>query len=252
MSKQKINMVGVICKNWEVISQGVPPEKIKNKSSIWWNCRCLKCGRIKVFNGTEIRQNRIGECRCDYKSTKKKKSSTTETKKYLKDTKIIDETNNKYGKLLVQNLAYTDNGLAYWNCLCECGNQVVVRGNHLRNNRTKSCGCIVSFKEQEIEKILNNYNFSFKREYSFQDLNDKGYLRFDFAIFQKNKLLGLIEYQGEQHIELPNKFNHFGLLQYHDRMKKEYCDKHNIPLLLLDKNSVLDRDIIKWINNIES
>ena len=29
-----------------------------------------------------------------------------------------------------------------WNCLCECGNELVVRGGALKNGNTKSCGCL--------------------------------------------------------------------------------------------------------------
>lgn len=62
----------------------------------------------------------------------------------------------------------------------------------------------------------------------------------------------MIEYQGEQHFESPNEFNHYGILQVHDEMKRKYCEKNNIPLLLLDKNSNLEKDILQWINGLES
>ena len=29
-----------------------------------------------------------------------------------------------------------------WDCVCDCGNHVTVRGSHLTNNRIKSCGCL--------------------------------------------------------------------------------------------------------------
>lgn len=244
---KRINMIGVQCNNWEVISEGPKPTELKNKSSVWWNCKCLKCGRIKSFNGSEIRLNRIGECHCDYQYARQKSD-----KKFLKvdnsnSNKIIDETNNTYGKLTVKSFAYTKDNKAYWNCQCDCGNETIVCGNHLRTGRIKSCGCVVSFKEQEIEQLLKQHNISFQREYSFNDLVDKGRLRFDFAIFQNNKLYGLIEYQGRQHSEPAHSFNQNGLLQQHDKMKAEYCQKHNIPLLLLDKNSNLEQDILNWI-----
>lgn len=252
---KKIDMIGVQCNNWEVVSEGEKPVKAKNKSSIWWNCKCLKCGRIKTFNGTEIRQKRIGECHCDYQYSKPHLSKSPIEKNYLKteessSNKIINEVGNKYGKLTVDSFAYSKSGFAYWNCKCECGKAVVVRGNHLRTGMTKSCGCMVSFKEQEIEAVLQQYSICFQREYSFNDLLDKAKLRFDFAIFDKGRLIGLVEYQGRQHYEPKSLFNHHGSLQKHDMMKVEYCKKNNIPLLLLNKDSSLEQDIVNWFASL--
>lgn len=241
-----INMTGVKCKNWEVLERATPPREQKSKTA-WWLCKCLKCGKTKIFDGVEIRRGRIGECHCDYEYTSyHKKESTDKIHR-----RVINEVGNRYGKLVVDSFAYTKDGSAYWNCKCDCGNTTIVRGNHLRNYRVKSCGCMTSYKEQEIQKILQEYKINFKREYSFKDLKDSGLLRFDFAIFnQQSELVGLIEYQGRQHFSEPEKFNYYGLLQKHDAMKVEYCKNHYIPLLILDKESNLLVDILEWINKI--
>lgn len=52
----------------------------------------------------------------------------------------------KFGKLTVlkqaEDYIYPNgNRLSRWECLCECGNIVVVNGNSLTSGRTKSCGC---------------------------------------------------------------------------------------------------------------
>jgi hypothetical protein len=60
-------------------------------------------------------------------------------------TKVIDITGQLFGKLTV--LEYTgknSEGRALWLCKCECGKQATVVGKHLRNDTTKSCGCIVN------------------------------------------------------------------------------------------------------------
>jgi len=58
----------------------------------------------------------------------------------------IDETNNRYGKLVAQEPVGSDSwGLMQWKCLCDCGNTTVTRGGDLRNNHTTSCGCLVGF-----------------------------------------------------------------------------------------------------------
>lgn len=54
---------------------------------------------------------------------------------------IIDMTGQKYNRLTVIERDYTKTGIAYWRCICECGKTKVVRGDHLRQGRVKSCGC---------------------------------------------------------------------------------------------------------------
>ena len=57
-----------------------------------------------------------------------------------------DLTNKKFGRLQVLKQAdniKTPNGRSHvaWLCECECGNQIIVRGDNLRNGHTVSCGC---------------------------------------------------------------------------------------------------------------
>ena len=246
MSKTtKIDMSGMTYKNWKILHQTNPPEKVKNLSSaVWWLCECIDCGNQKILCGSEIRANRSGACKCKNKKQNK-------PKKLLNST-IIDETGNKYNKLTVINFAYTKDSKAYWNCKCDCGTELVCCGNHLRTKSVQSCGCLNSRKEEEIRHILQNNLVVFKREYSFEDLKDINKLRFDFAIFQDENLIGLIEYQGEQHYEPSHRFNLFGTLQRHDKMKEEYCANKKIPLLLLNKQNLnLEKDILNWIKTIE-
>lgn len=53
----------------------------------------------------------------------------------------IDITGQKYGRLTVLSYAYTKNKVAFWKCKCDCGNEKIVRGSHLKNGSIKSCGC---------------------------------------------------------------------------------------------------------------
>lgn len=56
--------------------------------------------------------------------------------------KIINLTGQKFGRLTVQSFAGQDHrNQALWNCVCECGNVVVVKSYFLRSGTTKSCGC---------------------------------------------------------------------------------------------------------------
>lgn len=71
---------------------------------------------------------------------------------------IVDITGQRFGKLVVENFAYTKNNRAYWNCICDCGNHCVKMGKYLRNGDTKSCGCYVIEKAQEMGKSNINRN----------------------------------------------------------------------------------------------
>lgn len=71
---------------------------------------------------------------------------------------IVDISGQRFGKLVVENFAYTKNNRAYWNCICDCGNRCVKMGKYLRNGDTKSCGCHVIEKAQKMGKSNINRN----------------------------------------------------------------------------------------------
>ena len=54
---------------------------------------------------------------------------------------LIDMVGQKHGRLTVVARAPNQQTRAAWNCVCECGNKVVVDGKKLRTGHTKSCGC---------------------------------------------------------------------------------------------------------------
>ena len=54
---------------------------------------------------------------------------------------IKDITGQRFGSLVAVSYAYTEDGLAYWDTKCDCGNNLIVSGTSLRSGNTKSCGC---------------------------------------------------------------------------------------------------------------
>lgn len=60
-------------------------------------------------------------------------------------------TGNKYGRLIVLSEAYKKNGLFYWNCVCECGKEIVANGATLRKGDKRSCGCLA----KDVTKVTN-------------------------------------------------------------------------------------------------
>lgn len=56
---------------------------------------------------------------------------------------FVDLTGKRYGKLVVVKFDHAQSTYNYWECLCDCGNTVVVRGANLKNGFLQSCGCPV-------------------------------------------------------------------------------------------------------------
>lgn len=56
--------------------------------------------------------------------------------------KVIDLTGQRFGRLLVLKRVKNDkHNKAKWACICDCGKEVVVLGNDLRQGKTTSCSC---------------------------------------------------------------------------------------------------------------
>ena len=56
--------------------------------------------------------------------------------------KPLELTGQRFGKLYVVSQAQNKNGNTYWNCICDCGNNIVVKGVNLKHGTTQSCNCI--------------------------------------------------------------------------------------------------------------
>ena len=76
--------------------------------------------------------------------------------------KLIDLTGEKFDKLTVtqrSNNIILPSGkqVVAWDCLCDCGNTIVARGDYLRGGVTRHCGC--DRKGNGVGKLskLNNY-----------------------------------------------------------------------------------------------
>lgn len=140
----------------------------------------------------------------------------------------------------------------------------VLPANFLAGNRCPKCN--ESKGEKAISNYLSLHNINYKAQYKIEECKNINALPFDFAIFDKsNNLLGLIEYDGEQHfkpIGFGNKDNknisvRFHQTQLRDSIKTNYCKDNNIPLLRIkytqfdNINDFLDEYINKvYKNNI--
>lgn len=191
-----------------------------------WICVC-DCGNITEVKSYYLRTGHTKSCGC----LQKEKSST-------------DLTGKKFGYLTVLG----DSGerdshrRILWNCQCICGKIIKVRTDNLTSNNTLSCGCLKqSHGELIIQTILEKKQINYKKEYCCKGLISPkgGMLRFDFAIFDNNnKLLYLIEYDGETHsLEHVGGWNNKEKIEYQlkcDKIKDEFCKEHNINLVRIN------------------
>lgn len=202
-----------------------------------WEFQC-SCGNITEKPKTDVVAGKIKSCGC--------KTNLWRSQAH----RILETPGTVYGFLQIEEPNFTENDMgdsAYW-CTCLlCGKRVLIKSIALRTGNTKSCGCLHSYKEQEIVAILDKHNIAYQREKTFSDLLSPAHvkLRFDFALFKNTQLVGLIEYQGIQHFQDQGLFGK-EQREVTDKLKVEYCKTNNIPLLILDKNSDLEIEILKF------
>lgn len=194
-----------------------------------WHCKC-KCGNEVDVDTRNLNSGHTTSCGCRQKEIAGKRNTFSMLSYEDENLKVLEQT-------------VSDNqGIAKWKCLCKhCNNIFITRGSSIRAGYVKSCGCVHSHNEQNISKMLSDANIEYATQYTFSDLlgENGGKLRFDFAIFKNGVLSHLIEYNGKQHYEQAEGSwaDGFEILQAHDKKKQEYCEQHNIRLVILKYNT---------------
>lgn len=102
------------------------------------------------------------------------------------------------------------------------GNKIISKNNL---NTTKG--------EKKIQHFLTNSCIQFKEQYKFDQCKHTKELRFDFAVFDKNDLKYLIEYDGEHHFMPISAFggdSEYEETKKRDKIKNEFCKNNNVEL----------------------
>lgn len=207
-----------------------------------WICQC-DCGRLTSVNASAIRSGSTKSCGCLYLE-RAKKSSLDRYEQVLKKRKessglLNDLTGQTFGLLTVIRRDLNNKNRVAWICQCECGNQTTVVSNNLTNGHTQSCGCINSVGEMKIQKILDSKKIDYIKWWRNDNCKDNRPLPFDFAIKMNGSVVGVIEYDGQQHFRVC-RFNGmtwedaekgFKTCLKHDEIKNAFCLNNGIELL---------------------
>lgn len=193
------------------------------------------------------------------------------------DNNYIKNIFNKNNPYLIQNvnLYFSLNEIPL---SCDC-QEVVLKGNKVYLSFKCSCGetfqttltsvisnniCCCrecSKKKSKFERIVEKYlieeDVSYKTQITFDTCKNVKCLPFDFGIYMNNKLLFLLEIDGQQHFQ-PCRFNgideSIAIKRYeatikNDNIKNSWCEENNIKLIRISYKDVLNKNYINIINN---
>lgn len=209
-------------------------------------CKC-DCGKTVRCNKADIISGHTLSCGC----LQRKRASNANQKDF--------SGYRSQSGVIIKERAYKklkgESGVWYWKCICPlCGNDFIALPAKVISNHTTSCGCkISSSKKRFIENYMMANNVRYEKQKRFADCKYKYTLPFDFAIYDNNnKLMCLIEYDGQQHYKSVDFFGgeeSFRNTQIRDQIKTKYCIENNIPLLRLNY-AQKDNEINQILTNI--
>lgn len=205
---------------------GFDPSKVYKGSGakVWWICSKGHKWKTSIADRVRSKTN------CPYCSNKK---VCEENCLSTVDPNLAEEWNyDKNRKLTPQDVTHKSKKNVWWKCkVCNHSWKSTILNRSYGNGCPQ---CKESKGEKKIREILEFFNIIYKNQYKFNDLRGKGSrpLKFDFAIFNKNKRLEfLLEYDGEFHFNKVYKDDNYQILKEHDERKNKYCKKKNISLL---------------------
>ena len=100
-----------------------PTKKRGASGSVVWTCRC-DCGNTVDVPLGQLKAGYRKSCGC------------------LSHPPRKDWIGKRFGKLTVTQYMYKKNGMHYWKCRCDCGNETIKGQTLLLEGKTKSCGCL--------------------------------------------------------------------------------------------------------------
>jgi len=203
----------------------------------YWKCKC-DCGEYTTVLGTSLRNGNTKSCGC-----LRNKGLILYNQKMSEEAKI--PIGARFGKLtVIEDLGLRkqteSHNRRWYKCKCDCGNECEVMGNMLKQGQKHSCGCINSYGEYIIIKILQENNILFNHNVVCKELlqDYQRPLRFDFEILNNDGTINrYIEFDGRQHTYGPDteywsrSEDTLETILERDNIKNAFCKKHNYKLI---------------------
>ena len=250
-----------IIKEWDFEKNnklGLNPEHISRGQNIvaWWKCT----NGNKPHSYPQIVKSRIiddTKCGiCHGLRVEKGINDLATTDNYL--LKEWDyELNNG---LTPEDFTRASNEIVFWKCLKNKKHgsyPAMIARRTLKENGCPICN--ESHGERRIRTYLEKHHIPFKSQNTFKD---RGGLRDDFAILDKNKhVIATIEFNGKQHYEFvhyggtyDDAYNNYLIQLENDKKKSDYLKEHNIPQLIIPytQYSQINTLLSDFISNISS
>lgn len=166
---------------------------------------------------------------------------------FLEAAKIIHGDEYDYSKMKYTNAG----GKVVIGCRTH-GDFVQAARKHLMGQGCQQCNKS-STAETLISRSLEGTSLAYIPQQAFDGCRYKRKLRFDFAIYRGEKMVGLVEYNGPQHyrpVEFWGGAENFDVVQKRDAIKREFCEREGIPLLVIPywERENINAIMFNWIN----
>jgi hypothetical protein len=136
----RLNLIGKTFTNLTVLSRGSNSKYGQTQ----WLCKCV-CGNEVIVSGTALKSGKTKSCGC------------------LRSKHKINLIGKRFGLLVVKAFAYSTPKRTFWKCTCDCGNEIITRGDSLRKEKTLSSGCFQketatkTGQKKVIDEVGNRY-----------------------------------------------------------------------------------------------
>jgi hypothetical protein len=226
-----------IAAEWHPTKNGeITPKDVIAKSGkkYWWLCGNGHDYYMSSLHRLRGGKKRVG-CGCPFCSNQQ---TCEENCLQTVRPDIAAEWHPTKNRTTTPDLIVSGSVSKYW-WICKNGHEWVASPS----KRIRGTGCPIcneSRGERSIGITLTASGVRFERQYRFADCKWDDPLKFDFAVFTDDGI-ALIEYQGQQHFHPVNWWTSqktdprvaFSLQIVKDRIKLEYSNRNNIPLLTI-------------------